>query len=567
MASLLPKTGVMGENLAAHLLRRLTFGPTKPEILDFAGKTFSEAVDQLLQIPPVPSPPLDPQTGSTWVVNGADDAVNSPEWRLVNYVIAWWMQEAFEVAQPSAVQKLTFFLHTTFTTDFINLHSEDDYYLLLLFRQYATGSFKTLAKKVSVDNSMMEYLDTRWSSRWSPNENYARELLELFTIGKGDQIGPDNYTTYTEADIVAAAKILTGFRQNQNWADPAGHDPDTGLPTATVDTNAHDPNDKIFTDAFASPAFPGPVTITGRNTQSGMFDELSDLIEMIFAQDATAENICRKIYRYFVNYDITAEVESDIILPLASILKANSYDLYSVYTVLFQSEHFYDEALADPALAIIGSRIKSPLDFYIGAMRFFQVNLPDPTDPDTFYRLWHRDTIQNFLLAEAGMPAFNPPNVAGYPAFHQEPTFHRLWISANTLPFRYTFAEMLFSGKKVTKWGSLYMNLDVVALVTDIAIVPEVTGPDPFDGTVGTYAGGRFADHLVQSLLDYAFPQSPDPVRFSYFLDDLLLGNLSPINWRFEWVAFETTGDDTNIRPQLEALIKGIIQAPEFHLG
>ena len=567
MASLLPKTGVLGERLAAHLLRRLTFGPTKTEIIDFAGKTVDQAVTDLLQIPSAPPPPIDPQTGETWVINGADDTINSPEWRLVNYVVAWWMQEAFDLSQPSAVHKLTFFLHTTFTTDFINLNSEDDYYLLLLFRQFALGSFKTLAKKVSVDNSMMEYLDTYWSHRWSPNENYARELLELFTIGKGEQIGPDNYTTYTEADIVSAAKVLTGFRQNHEWWDETKFDPDTGLPRAIVSINPHDPNDKVFTDAFVSAAFPSPVTITGRSDEAGMFEEISDLIEMIFAQQATALNICRKIYRYFVHYDITEEVESDIIQPLATLLFTNNYNLQPVYETLFKSEHFYDETLTHAPEAIIGSRIKSPMDYYVGTIRFFQVNTPDPSDLETFYRLWHRDTLQNFLLEEAGMPLFNPPNVAGYPAHHQEPTFHRFWISTNTLPFRYTFPEMLFTGKKVTTWGNLYMDLDVMALVTDPNIVPEVTGPDPYDGVVGTYAGGRFASHLVESILNYAFPELPDPERFTYFLEDLLLDNLSPINWRFEWVGYENTGDDSSIRPQIEAMVKGILQAPEYHLG
>ena len=567
MASLLPKTGVLGEGLAAHLLRRLTFGPTKAEILDFAVKSANQAVDDLLQIPPPLSPPLDPDTGTTWVVNGADDNVNSPEWRLVNYVVGWWVQEAFDLTLPSAVQKLTFFLHTTFTTDFINLNSEDDYYLLLLFRQFALGNIRTLAKKVSVDNSMMEYLDTWWSNRWSPNENYARELLELFTIGKGEQIGPDDYTTYTEADIVAAAKVLTGFRQNHDWWDSSKYDPDTGLPRGTVDTNAHDPNDKVFTDAFVSASFPSPVTIIGRNDESGMFEELGDLIEMIFAQQATAVNICKKIYRYFVHYDITTEVENDIITPLADLLYSNNYDLLPVYATLFKSEHFYDVALSNSADAIIGSRIKSPLDYYVGTIRFFQVTIPDESDLDTFYRLWHRDTLQRFLLQEAGMPLYNPPNVAGYPAHHQEPTFHRFWISANTLPFRYTFPEMLFTGKKVTTWGDLHMNLDVMAFVTDPNIVPDVTGPDPYDGVVGTYAGGRFASHLVESILNYTFPVLPDADRFNYFLNDLLLGNLSPINWRFEWVGYEATGDDSNIRPQIEALIKGILQAPEYHLG
>ncbi len=567
MASLIPKTGILGQRLAAHLLRRTTFGPTKTEINTFASLTITQAVDQLLLTPPVPSHPLDPETGLTWVVNGADDNVNSPEWRLKNYVVAWWMKDMLEAPAPSLIHKMVFFIHTCLTTDMLNLESVDNYYTLLLFRQYALGSYKTLARKICMDNAMLTYLDARYSNRWNPNENFPRELLELFTIGKGPQIGPGNYTTYTEDDIKAAAKVITGFRLNQDWWDPTSYDPDTGLPTGTVNTNAHDPNDKVFTDAFVSPGFPSPVTIVGGNTEADMHRELDDLIEIIFAQDATAQYICRKLYRQFVHYDITSEIETDIIVPLATVLRTNNYDLSEVMKVLLKSEHFYDEGGVLPEDYIAGGLIKSPLEQVVSTIRFFKVQMPDPVaDPDRYYRLWSRDTVQRFLLAQGGMELFGPPNVAGYPAMHQEPDFNRLWISTNTLPFRYTMADMFLTGQKVTLWGDLYMQIDVMAIVTDPEIVPDVTGPDPYDGVVGTYAGGRFADHVVRSLVEYAFPELPDPVRLDYFVTDLLLGNLSPINWRFEWVGFEARGDDSSIRPQLEQLVRGILQAPEFQL-
>ncbi|MFK7925844.1 MAG: DUF1800 family protein [Bacteroidia bacterium] len=568
MASLLPLVGTLGLQRAKHLLNRATFGPTKAEIESFSQLTVDQAISALLVIPTTPPPPLDPETNATWVVDGADDNVNSPEWRLNGYVIAWWLQEAFDLPTPSLVQKMTFFLHTCFSTNMIDLNSEDNYYTLSLFRQYALGSYQELARKISVDNAMMHYLDTRFSSRWAPNENYPRELLEIFTIGKGPQIAPGNYTTYTEEDIREAARILTGFRSNTDYADPGGFDPDTGLPTCTFNTGAHDNGDKEFTDAFASTAFPSPPTIVGRNTESGMLEELDELIAMIFAQTATALNITRKLYRFFVHYDITAEIETDIIIPLATQLQSNNYQLQGILETLLKSEHFYDLSLANPDLAVSAARIKSPLELLVGAIRFFKVVTPDPAvDLELFYRNWHRDVLQNFFLQEAGMPLLAPPNVAGYPAFHQEPNYHRLWISANTLPFRYTFPQMLLSGTRVTTWGSLHMQLDPVAVATDPELVPEVTGPDPYGGVVGTYAGGRFASHLVSSLVDYVFPNPIPQARFDYFLNDLLLDNLSPINWRFEWVGFEATGDDSSIRPRIEALIKGIMESPEFQLG
>ncbi|MEL6652995.1 MAG: DUF1800 family protein [Bacteroidota bacterium] len=567
MASLLPLAGTLGLQRAKHLLNRATFGPTKAEIELYAAMTADQALGALLTVPSTPPPPIDPETNATWVINGPEDGVNTAEWRLRNYLIGWWLQEAFDLPAPSLVHKMTFFLHTCFTTNMIDLPSEQNYYTLLLLRHYALGSYQDLAHKISVDNAMMRYLDTRYSHRWNPNENFARELLELFTIGKGPQIGPENYTTYTEDDIRAAAKVLTGFRLNEDYWDASKFDPDTGLPSCNFDLNSHDPNDKTFTDAFVSTSYPSPVTIVGRNTEAGMIDELGDLINMIFSQKATALNIVRKIYRFFVYFEIPTEIETDIIDPLADQLIANNYQLGPVMETLLKSEHFYDLSLPVSDDAIGGAKIKNPVELMVGAIRFFQVQIPDPSaDLETFYRRWHRDTLQNFFFEESGLPLMDPPNVAGYPAHHQEPDYHRLWISANTLPFRYTFPQMLLSGTKVTEWGSLYMQLDPVALVTDPDIVPDVTGPDPYDGVVATYAGGRFASHLVSAIVEYCFPHPLPPDRFNYFLNDLLLDNLSPINWRFEWLGFETTGDDSSIRPRLEALIKGIMESPEYQL-
>lgn len=568
MASITPKSGVLGRRNAAHLLRRIGFGTSKAEIDTFSVMTVDQAVIALMQVPSLPNPPIDPETGATWVVNGREDGVNSPEYRLSDYVAGWWMDEALDSSQTLLLPKMIFFLHTCFSTNFDNLESEDNYYLLRLFRHYAYGSYKTLARKICMDNGMMQYLDTRYSSKYNPNENFPRELLELFTIGKGPQIGFENYTTYTEDDIRAAAKILTGFRQNQDWWDATNHDPDTGLPRGTFKTNSHDSDDKVFSDAFVSPDFQSPVTIVGGDTEADMVRELDDFIHMIFEQQATALNICRKMYRFFVHYEITQEVEDDIIVPLATILKDNNYELGPTISALLNSEHFYDEGGTIPEEHIIGGMIKTPIELVLSTIRFFDVQRPSPSgDLDLYYRSWQRDTIQNFMFLESGMELFDPPTVAGYQPYHEAPDYQRLWISSNTLPFRYTMAEMFLTGKKVTRGGDLHMHIDVIDMVNNKNIIPDFTGPDPFDGVVATYAGGRFAEHIVRCITDYLFADSPDTDRFDYFLNDLLLGNLSLINWRFEWIAYETTGDDSSIRPQLELLIKGLLQSPEFQLA
>jgi uncharacterized protein (DUF1800 family) len=156
---------------------------------------------------------------------------------------------------------------------------------------------------------MLKYLNGDVNNETNPNENFAREFLELFTIGKGPQQGPGDYTNYTEEDIQAAARLLTGFKKG-NRTDNI--DADTGIPRGYANPNKHDSTDKQFSYAFQDQI------ITGSSTAEGMWLELRDFTEMVFTQDETARNICRKLYRYFVSRNISTEIETDIIGPLAT---------------------------------------------------------------------------------------------------------------------------------------------------------------------------------------------------------------------------------------------------------
>ncbi|MEO0470307.1 MAG: DUF1800 family protein [Bacteroidota bacterium] len=567
MASLQSRTGLLGKRHAAHLLRRATFGPTKAEILQFSQLTASQAVSQLLTLPAKPALPIDPQTNKTWVTKGRKKGQNSSKLRLRKYLSGWWMEQILQSAQPSILHKMQFFFHTRFTTNMGQLLSEDNYYTLELFRQYALGSYRDLAEKMCRDNAMIIYLDTALNKKKLPNENFAREFLELFTIGKGPQIGPENYTTYTEDDVRAAARLFTGWRTEHRWWDSKFHDPETGIPRGKAKTNAHDSKDKYFSDAFVSPSFASPVRIKGKKNVKGMEQELRLFVDMIFAQEATAQNIVRKLYQYFVHYQITSEVEQDIILPLAAELKSSNYVLKPVLQKLLESEHFYDIGNQQTAESCVGGMIKNPLELLLGSMRFFKVSYPDPkAEPEKSMLDFYKKVVQDFLLPAYGMPLFSPKIVAGYDPFHQEPAYNRLWASTTTLPFRFTLGQQLVSGKKVSVPGKLLMEVDMVTLANDPGIVPDLTAPEPYTQIPGTYRGGRFADHLVRSILEYVLPFELSQDRFDYFLHDLLLDNLSEINWRFEWLKFEQTGDDSSIRPQLNQLFEGILQSPEYQL-
>jgi uncharacterized protein (DUF1800 family) len=189
-------TGTLGTRNAAHLLRRATFGPNRAAIDSFATKTAAEAIELLTGNVPTPAPPIDTKTGKDWLPapslegNSAGNALNE-------FVKTWWLDQMLNSGN-NLKEKMVFLLHTFFPT--IESAVEDAtsvYYQNCLFRFYAYGNVKTLTKLICVDNAMLFLLDGRTNEVDLPNENFARELFELHTIGKGPQIGPTDYTTYT----------------------------------------------------------------------------------------------------------------------------------------------------------------------------------------------------------------------------------------------------------------------------------------------------------------------------------------------------------------------------------
>ncbi|MEM6264855.1 MAG: DUF1800 family protein [Bacteroidota bacterium] len=543
MASLNPMSGVLGKRLAAHLLRRTTFGPSRADIDAFANKTVNQAINELLD--PVgyahPTEPRDPKSGqgTTWVYGQA----STHHVTLRDYLAGWFFDEAFDNKLPHIAQRITFFLSTIFVSRIETARPENMYHQLRLLRHYSNGSIKAIARKICMDNAMIKFLDSQTSKAGSPNENFPRELLELFTIGKGPQIAPNNYTTYTEYDVQTAAKIFTGIKQENDWRNNGKRDPDTNIPRGRIQLNQHDTSTKVFSAAF------GNRQITGGNNLNDIYREFDEFYDMVFNKIETAQNYVRKIYRFFVHSNITPEIEKDIIFPLATDLYNSNYNITVVMDRLLRSEHFYDADDAQSDDEIIGAFIKSPIELLLSSMKLF--NLTPPLEARDAYEHYHRfwrQTVVKFYMPETDMGLLNPPSVAGYNAYHQAPAYSRAWVSPNTLPIRYKLADMLLENDKLLVRGDFYVELDVMDFVDNYISDPR----DPLK--------------LVQEIIDYAFPEAVPQARFDYFLNDLLLGNLSMINWGFEWDYYLNSGNDRNVRPQLEKLVRGVLQAPEFQL-
>jgi uncharacterized protein (DUF1800 family) len=396
---------------------------------------------------------------------------------------------------------------------------------------------------MTLNNSMLTYLNNTTNSKSSPNENYAREFLELFTIGKGPQIGIGDYTNYTEADVVQAARVLTGFRRvsARNIIDP-----DTMIPKGYNQFSNHHISPKTF-----SPAFNNTV-IAAATTDVGMDTELIDFVNMVFNQQATAKNICRKLYIYFVKGTITPEVETDIITPLAQDFYSNGYEIAPIIRKLLESQHFYDLDDSDQTNETIGGIIKSPLQQISEVCTYLQATISNPnTNPyEYYYVFWTLFAYRSFLTG-SNMILFDPENVAGHPAYYQAPDFDKNWISASTLIARYRLGESLLDGyNRISGNATIITKINISDVIRNSNIVSVAN--DPFI--------------LTSELCNALFAQEPDQDRINYLMNSYLLQGLANNYWTTAWDDFIATNSNTVVEFRLKLLVKNILRAPESQM-
>ena len=544
MASLNPLNTNLDLRKAKHLLRRATFNYTKEQLDIFTGMSVTAAVNSLTtNVPYVLAEPYDPLPTESpdgfWNSSPEHPNTFNGQGRKRSHITAWWWHNALN--QVSLKYKLSFFLHTSFTVGKDSGVGLSPFFFdhLRLLDFYALGNLKELAKKITVDNGMLDYLNNTQNNKNNPNENYSREYLELFTILKGEQIGEGNYTNYTEVDIQQAAKVFSGFKKQYDRNGDI--DSETNLPIGYINVNQHDPNNKTFSSAFNNQV------ITGGNTPETIFDELNDFVEMIFAQEETAKAYCRKLYRYFVKSDITAIAETDIITPLSQILINNDYEILPVVTTLLSSEHFYDADDSDSTDNIVGAIIKSPLQLFSEVFSMFDVTYPDPeTEQVYFYRNFFQWYINGNFFKASGMEFYNPDSVAGYPAYYQEPGFDRNWFSSNTIIGRYTLVESLLN------LNYIHSELDTVSFVENK--IEADTAKDP--------------NTLVSGIADLLFPESIDTDRINY-LKTFLIEDSNDYYWTGAWLQYINTHseeDKNTVKTRLDSLISAMVNAAEFQL-
>lgn len=538
MTTIAVKTSPLGKRLASHLLRRTTYNYTKQRIDEFALKTPQEALTLLMgSYTPFRDKPWVPALNGPYVDVSGPGTVepnrgkNAP---VTGWTVGWWLEEGRR--DETMNHKMMTFLYQNFMVHARFAKAQCFYDYLKYLQAYSLGNYKTLAKKISLSSTMLMYLNGNGSKKGNPNENYAREYFELFTIGKGEQLSDSDFTTYTEYDVKQAAKIFTGWLRDY----PRNHfDPDTNIPRGRYRRKNHDDSDKTFSAAFNN------TVVTGGKFHADALQEIDDLTEMIFNQDATAKNIVRKLYRFFVKAEITADTELNIITPLATKLKADDYDMADTLELLLTSKHFYDEDDTDSTDEVVGGLIKSPKELTDTIMNFFDVNITNS------YKFYRRVLIRQWN-AKTQMKMGYPNGVSGFNGYFLDPSYDKNWYSLDTARPRLKIAESFLDGKnRLSNNGKGKLFADKIDLMTYVTNSSNISDPTN-------------AESIVDDFIDYLFPEEPSANRKSYFLNEVFLQGLSPMSWTFEWQNYLNTGDDTEVKEGLYNLLDAILKSPEF---
>ena len=363
-----------------HLYRRLAYG------VNLAG------VDASL--------PLNPATVVDTIVDTAAslDTTPPPPWGYFGisdftdidtenptYIDQWYLQTANDTIAGALRARLTMFWMNHFVTQLDSYNYAPymfQYYNLM--QKYALGNFKEFVRAVGVNSTMLIYLNGFENTSNNPNENYARELFELFTLGENNN--------YTQQDILETARALTGYN---HWDEPGA---------------------QIYFDQ--STWDEGPKTVFG----SEQFYSYDELIDTLFELRETeiAQFICTKLYKFFVSHEYDAITQEDIINPLAQTLIDANFELAPMLKQLFKSQHFFDQRA-------IGVVIKSPYDVV-----FNYINEGN---------LFYNDTVLQNLIYYTGIlgqEIYNPPDVSGWQGDQN-------WINTETLPGRWQIMELFNS--------------------------------------------------------------------------------------------------------------------------
>ncbi|MCH1596007.1 MAG: DUF1800 domain-containing protein [Flavobacteriaceae bacterium] len=461
--SLAKYNGVFGVKQKKHLLNRCLVGYAERHLKDLDNLTLDQAIDLLFTRHDLGEPvnnyyeDLSPQQYES-IYNNSDVAPGEPflsqsyvrdnnpdeiSGRERHDAIASWMYSSI-YHQPTSIEwKLFLFLHNLTPVQDFGRHKTRYAYLKLVY-EGGFRNYRDYIYDLTLDPTMLEYLNLQASQKDTPDENYAREVQELFTVGKRP------FADFTEEDVREAARLLVGwyFDWDQTMYTE-GWEPVIGF-----NEYNHDTGDKQFSEFYNN------TFISGRSGPGGR-EELDEFLDMIFATEKCAIYLSRRLYQFFVYPVVSDYAEEQIIKPLAEVMRNSNYSLAETLKVLLSSEYFFAEEFYN-------AMISSPPDFTFKVMKGLSILEGDLVrwDENTYVSYFAEDLgqfDQKFITPDTrsyfffrhmgwrtnqlGMEIHNPPNVSGWPAFYQDPIYDLYWINSVTIKSRKEFTESM------TRWG------------------------------------------------------------------------------------------------------------------
>ena len=366
-------------------MRRAGFGATRDEIEFAVANGYEHTVDSLLDTSGAAAMPDD-------IIRRYH--VDQSELRLVEVGVANWLYRMMTTTSPLQ-EKIALFWHSLFATGERKVNNVKTMVSQVgTFRKHGLGSFRTLLVEISRDPAMLHWLDNHDNHKDAVNENYGRELLELFSMGIGN---------YSEQDVKEAARAFTGWTiENAEYMALRAMKASIWPYSRVAMQFEFRPDDHDYSEK----------TFLG---ESGNFDG-EDIIDVIVRQPATARFVCTRLYQFFVADDVDEDGEA-LIEQLSETYFDSGYEIGAILRDMFNSDHFKSDAVRF-------RRVKSPAELVAGALRTAQ---PFP-----------RPSVEMFQVALAtnymGQELLNPPSVEGW---HEGAE----WIDSGALVERVNFAS------------------------------------------------------------------------------------------------------------------------------
>ncbi|MCH7903758.1 MAG: DUF1800 domain-containing protein [Armatimonadetes bacterium] len=393
----------------AHLLRRFAMGATLDELAFYEGKSLDEVLGHLLDFEREETAfPVSPYS---FFLN-ADGNLNGQPQRAV----AWWTVNMCVTDRP-ALDRLNLFWHDHFAVSAEKVKSGVIMlYHLETMRKHGHGKFRDLLGAMTVDPAMLVWLDGAQNIKGTPNENYGRELLELFTMGEGK---------YTETDVLEASRALTGWGYRTLFVQGQGNEENK-----RQIFGAALKGQQLVVPAFSKSLFDdGEKTILGKTAN---FDTDS-LLDLLCERDETVDYVTTKLWEFYA-YD---DPEEKVKRRLARVWKETDGDIKSLLVAIAASDEFWSDRC-------VRKRIKSPVDFVIAIVRQLdrkEVWLADrepdaPIDTPAGNTLISTGNALNTFMSQQGMALLYPPDVAGW-------NWGEGWITTATMLERIKLSTLL----------------------------------------------------------------------------------------------------------------------------